>query len=172
MIILPYGGNMIIYDKMQQGYVYDYTEPMGKNFSADFTPELTPKQMLELGVFEGHYLTDCKKEFPKDWFINAKISTAKPDIKQNCFKLKSRMSLQEWQNRGWIIEPDPRGWFQWYCRYYMGRRIENVDYIQIKRWKAFKRHYMQVKKNCMLLDLDCRRKQRQALLQWAYNPFF
>lgn len=165
-------GSMIVYDKMQQGYEYAYAEPMGKNFALDFTPELTPKQMLELGVFEGHYLTDCQKEFPKDWFIHAKINTSTADIKQNCFKLKSRMSLQEWQRRGWIIEPDPRGWFQWYCRYYMGRRLKDIDDIQIKRWKAFKRHYMQVKKNCMLLDLDCRRKQRQALLQWAYNPFF
>lgn len=163
---------MIIYDKMQQGYEYECIEPLGKNFAPDFTPELTPKQMLELGVFEGHYLTDCKQEFPKDWFINAKISTAKPDTNQNYFKLKSRMSLQEWQRRGWIIEPDPRGWFQWYCRYYMGRRIEKIDSIQIKRWKAFRRHYAQIKKNCMLLDLDCRAKQRQAILQWAYNPFF
>jgi len=163
---------MIVYDKMQQGYEYEYTAPMGKNFAPDFAPELTPKQMLELGVFEGHYLTDCKQEFPKDWFINAKICTQKPDINQNYFKLKSRMSLQEWKRRGWIIGPDPRGWFQWYCRYYMGRRIEDIDDIQIKRWKAFKRHYAQVRKNCMLLNLDCRTKQRQALLQWAYNPFF
>jgi len=163
---------MIVYDKMQQGYEYECVEPIGKNFAPDFTPELTPKQMLELGVFEGHYLTDCKQEFPRDWFINAKISATKPDIGQNYFKLKSRMSLQEWQRRGWIIGPDPRGWFQWYCRYYMGRRIEEIDSIQIKRWKAFKRHYAQIKRNCMLLDLDCRAKQRQALLQWAYNPFF
>lgn len=163
---------MIVYDKMQQGYVYDLAESEGQNFAEDFKPELTPKQMLELGVFEGHYLTDCQDEFPRDWFVNARLCLTKADVGQNYFKLKSRMSLQEWQKRGWIIGPDPRGWFQWYCRYYMGRRIYEVDSIQIKRWKAFRRHYMQVKKNCMLLDLDCRAKQRQALLQWAYNPFF
>ena len=163
---------MIVFDKMQQGYEYHYDAPMGENFANDFKPELTPKQMLELGVFEGHYLTDCRNEFPKDWFVKAKISVMKADVGQNCFRLKSRMSLQEWQKRGWIIGPDPRGWFQWYCRYYMGRRIKDVDEKQIKRWKAFRRHYMQVRKNCILLDFNCRSKQRQALLQWEYNTFF
>lgn len=163
---------MIVYDKMQQGYQYSCVEPVGENFALDFKPELTPKEMLILGVFEGHYMTDCVKEFPIDWFNKAKLSLSKPDVEKNCFKVKSRMSLFEWQERGWIIDPDPRGWFQWYCRYYMGRRIEGVDSIQIKRWKSFKRHYIQVKRNCKMLDFDCRLKQRQALLQWAYNPFF
>ncbi|MBQ9035473.1 MAG: hypothetical protein IJ099_05905 [Alphaproteobacteria bacterium] len=163
---------MMVNDKMQQGYEYTYSEPQGKGFAADFKPELTPKQMLELGVFEGHYITDCQKEFPPDWFENAKISSLSPDIGLNYFKVKSRMTLPQWQKRGWIIEPDPRGWFQWYCRYYMGRRLDIVDNIQIKRWRAFKRHLAQVKHNCFAYDLDCRIKQRQALLQWAYNPFF
>ena len=163
---------MIVYDKMQQGYEYTYKELMGENFAPDFKPELTPKQMLELGVFEGHYLNDCKKEFPEDWFLKAKLSLEKPNDEKNYFKLKSRMSLQEWQRRGWIVGPDPRGWFQWYCRYYMGRRLDEIDQWQIKRWKSFKRHYAQIRKNCALLDVDCRKKQRQALLQWAYNPLF
>lgn len=163
---------MIVDDKMQQGYEYNYSAPMGQSFAIDFKPELTPKQMLELGVFEGHYMTDCQREFPEDWFVCAQMSFDCPDIKKNYFKHKSRMSLQEWQQRGWIIGPDPRGWFQWYCRYYMGRRIPEVDEIQIKRWRAFKRHFIQVRMNCLPYDLDCRIKQRQALLQWAYNPFF
>ena len=163
---------MIVNDKMQSGYEYDYTEPTGENFSKDFSPQLTPAEMLEFGIFEGHYLSDCRKEFPSEWFKNAKISPDFSDISLNYFQVKSRMSLQQWQQKGWIIGPDPRGWFQWYCRYYMGRRIPEIDILQINRWKSFKRHYSQVKKNCFAFDLDCRKRQRQALLQWAYNPFF
>lgn len=162
---------MIVFDKMQQGYEYVLSAPAGKAFAPDFTPELTPKEMLALGVFEGRYLNDCRAEFPADWFENAKLSPDAPDITKNYFQIKSRMSLSEWRNRGWILEPDPRGWFQWYCRYYIGRRLPDVDAIQIKRWKAFKRHKAQVELNCLPADLLCRRRQRQALLQWAYDPF-
>ena len=162
---------IIVNDKMQQNYTYDLVESMGVNFDGDFNPELSPKQMLEMGVFEGHYLNDCQDEFPKDWFLNAKVSSLEPNIECNYFKIKSRQSLKIWREKGWIIEPDVRGWFQWYCRYYAGRRISNIDTIQIKRWNAFKRHRAQIIKNCALLDFDCRKKQRQAILQWAYNPF-
>lgn len=158
-------------DKMQSGYTYELTEPVGENFSPLFKPELTPQQMLELGVFEGHYLNDCQNEFPHEWFVNAKLSLEKPDVNCNCFKVKSRQSLQEWQRKNWIIGPDVRGWFQWYCRYYMGRRIPFIDEVQIKRWRAFYRHVAQLKKNCALADFACRPRQRQAVLQWAYNPF-
>ncbi len=163
---------IIVNDKMQKGYVYDLIEPMGENFAVGFEPELTPKQMLEMGVFEGHYLNDCKNEFPKDWFEKAKLSVNFPNVKCNLFGIKSRQSLLIWRQKGWIIEPDPRGWFQWYCRYYMGRRIKGVDDVQIKRWRAFKRHKAQIEKHCNLFDMECRKKQRQALLQWAYNPIF
>lgn len=159
-------------DKMQSGYIYALTAKTGRDFAPDFKPELTPKEMLELGVFEGHYLTDCQNEFPKDWFLKAKIDTEKPNISLNYFKIKSRQSLQEWQRKGWIIGPDIRGWFQWYCRYYLGRRIAEVDRVQIARWRAFKRHKAQVLTNCPPDALECRARQRQALLQWAYNPFF
>ena len=163
---------MIVYDKMQQGYRYDYAAPEGEDFAADFKPELTPKQMLEMGVFEGHYLNDCYREFPREWYIDGKFSRHKPDPQINFFQVKSRMSLFEWNRRGWIVYPDPRGWFQWYCRYFLGRRLPEVDAWQIKRWKAFQRHVSQVRKNCLTFDFDCRAKQRQALLQWAYNPLF
>ena len=163
---------ILVNDKMQSGYGYELQEEEGCNFAPDFKPELTPQEMLELGVFEGHYLNDCQDEFPSSWFVRAKLSLSKPDIKCNCFKVKSRLSLCEWQQKGWIYQPDVRGWFQWYCRYYMGRRIPTVDALQIKRWKAFKRHKAQIEKNCKMLDFECRQKQRQALLQWAYNPFF
>lgn len=163
---------IFVNDKMQKNYAYELSEPMGKNFDPDFKPELSPKQMLELGVFEGHYLTDCQNEFPKDWFKNAKLDIKKANIECNYFKVKSRQPLSVWQQKGWIITPDVRGWFQWYCRYYIGRRIENIDTIQINRWKAFKRHKAQIEQNCMMFDFNCRKRQRQALLQWAYNPFF
>jgi hypothetical protein len=162
---------VIVNDLMQQNYVYERVEPEGKNFSELFEPELTPIQMLEMGVFEGHYMTDCQDEFPRHWFEWAKLSPV-PDITCNCFCVKSRQPLSVWQQKGWIIGPDVRGWFQWYCRYYSGRRLPTVDEIQIRRWRSFRRHKAQVEQNCLLMDIKCRAKQRQALLQWAYNPFF
>lgn len=163
---------VIVNNKMQKGYQYFLTEPEGKNFDKDFRPQLTPKQMLNLGVFGGVYMRDCTKEFPKDWFEKAKfqdIKIKKPDPKINYFKIKASQSLRVWQQKGWIYEEDPRGWFQWYCRYYMGRRIVDEDMRQIKRWKAMRRHLAQVVKNCQIGDINCRRKQRQALLHWAYD---
>ena len=155
-------------DTMQKGYEYELSEPMGRNFSADFMPDLSPKQMLELGVFGGKYMTDCQKEFPKAWFKKAKLSPQKKDISLNYFSVDASQALKEWQQKGWIHPQDPRGWFQWYCRYYMGRRTDD-DARQIKRWKAFKRHESAVKKNCEKYDFGCRKKQRQALLHWAYD---
>lgn len=160
---------VVVNDKMQKNYVYYLTEPMGKNFDPRFKPELTPKEMLELGVFGGKYMTDCQNEFPKDWFEKAKLSPQKPDPKLNYFGVLASQPLKVWQQKGWIYHEDPRGWFQWYCRYYMGRRILGEDERQIKRWIAIKRHVAQLKKNCKPLDLNCRKRQRQALLQWAYD---
>ena len=162
------GATIRVSDRMQRGYSYKLVAPMGKNFDPGFKPYYTPKEMLEMGVFEGKYMNDCKKEFPADWFKNAKLSPV-PDPAVNYFKIKSRQPLQVWQKNGWIIGPDPRGWFQWYCRYYMGRRIPDVDAQQIKRWRAFARHSSQVKINCDPGDIWCRPRQRQALLQWSYN---
>ena len=156
-------------DKMQRGYTYKLTQPIGKNFDPDFKPELTPKEMLELGVFDGKYMTDCGEEFPEDWYKNAKLSPERPNPELNFFKIHASKSLKYWKEKGWIYYEDPRGWFQWYCRYYMGRRIPEEDERQIKRWKAFKRHIGQLKKNCKKGDMTCRRKQRQALLHWAYD---
>jgi hypothetical protein len=135
-----------------------------------FKPQLTPKKMLELGVFGGSYFGLNIKEYPKPWFKKAKISK-NFDVNINRFKVKSGLSRKEWQKKGWIFKQDPLGWFQWYCRFSNGRRISHIDEIQIKRWKNFKRHVMAIKKNCESVDLQCRRRQRQAILQWAYNPF-
>lgn len=160
---------VVVNDKMQRGYIYYITEPEGKNFDLEFKPELTPKQMLALGVFGGKYMTDCQKEFPKDWFTKAKLNPEFHDPKLNLFGVNASQPLGEWIRKGWIHPEDPRGWFQWYCRYFMGRRIPDEDRRQIKRWKAIKRHIAQVRKNCKPGDLSCRRRQRQAILHWAYD---
>ena len=141
-----------------------------EDFYKLFKPQLTPKKMLELGVFGGAYFGLSIKEYPKSWFINAKIST-NFDVNLNRFKVKSGLSRKEWQEKGWIFKQDPLGWFQWYCRFSNGRRILHIDEIQIKRWKNFTRHVIAIKKNCETVDLSCGRRQRQAILQWAYNPF-
>lgn len=157
-------------DTMQHGYVYALTEPPGKNFHPEFKPQLTPKQMLELGVFGGKYMTDCRKEFPKDWFTKAKLSPSHHDSSLNFFRVNASQPLSIWRNKGWLDQTnDPRGWFQWYCRYYMGRRLPVEDARQIRRWKAMARHASQVKNNCPPRHLSCRPKQRQALLHWAYD---
>lgn len=159
---------IVVNDKMQKNYRYVLSEPIGKNFDPEFKPDLNPKQMLELGVFGGKYMTDTTKEFPKEWFKNAKLSLIKKNPCLNYFKVDASKPLIYWQKKGWINPQDPRGWFQWYCRYYMGRRIAD-DERQIMRWKAMKRHIAQIKKHCKKGDLSCRKKQRQALLHWAYD---
>lgn len=159
---------IVVNDLMQKNYIYHLTEPIGKNFDPDFKPDLTPKEMLEMGVFGGKYLNDCKDEFPSDWFNNSKLCQEFHNPNLNFFKINASKSLSYWKAKDWIYPEDPRGWFQWYCRYYIGRRC-NDDKRQIKRWKAMTRHIAQIKKNCPKGLLECRRKQRQALLHWAYD---
>lgn len=159
---------VIVNDEMQQKYVYTLTEPVGKNFDTNFKPELTPKEMLEFGVFGGKYMTDCIKEFPSAWFKKAKLCHEKHDATLNFFNVNASQPLSIWRKKGWIHPDDPRGWFQWYCRYFIGRRHED-DQRQIKRWRAIKRHIVQIKNNCLPKDWNCRRRQRQAVLHWAYD---
>jgi hypothetical protein len=161
-------GAVEVNDLMQQGYVYLLSEPMGKNFHPEFRPELTPQEMLALGVFGGKYMTDCGEEFPQAWFASAKLSAAKHDATLNLFGVNASQPLAVWQAKGWICHQDPRGWFQWYCRYYLGRRCED-DERQVKRWKAIRRHIAQIKQNCRRGDLTCHPRQRQAVLHWAYD---
>ena len=160
---------VIVSDRMQSGYRYMLTAPIGECFPADFKPCFSPREMLEMGVFEGKYLNDCRSEFPACWFQNAKLSLqADPGL--NYFGTKSRQDLKTWREKGWIIGHDPRGWFQWYCRYFMGRRSPGIDALQIKRWRGFARHAGQIKANCYPGDIFCRPRQRQALLQWSHDP--
>jgi hypothetical protein len=159
---------LIVNDLMQKDYVYYLTEPVGRNFDRAFKPELTPKQMLAMGVFGGKYMTDCRDEFPEDWFTHARLCHERHDPALNYFGVNASQSLSIWRQKGWIHPEDPRGWFQWYCRYYMGRRCPD-DECQIKRWRAMRRHTAQIKWHCKPGDLTCRPRQRQALLNWAYD---
>ncbi len=156
-------------DRMQKNYRYELSNPPGRNFDSEFLPELTPKQMLAMGVFCGKYMTDCEDEFPKSWFARAKLSSERPNCSLNYFGVKASQPLAVWRKMGWIHPDDPRGWFQWYCRYYMGRRMPEEDVRQIKRWKAMRRHVRQIERHCEPGHFTCRRRQRQALLHWAYD---
>jgi len=159
---------VFVNDLMQRGYVYELSEPMGMKFDREFQPQLTPKKLLSMGIFGGKYMTDCRGEFPPDWFQDAKLSPGGYDASLNFFGVRAGQSLAYWRKKGWIHRDDPRGWFQWYCRYYMGRRHPD-DQRQIKRWKGMSRHIAQIRKHCVQGDLLCRPRQRQALLHWAYD---
>lgn len=164
---------VVVDDLMQSGYRYELKAPVGKDFHPDFNPDLSPQEMLALGVFGGRYMRDCVNEFPASWFKKAKfhpqgVPGHSKDL--NYFKIDASQPLSVWKKKGWINEKyDPRGWFQWYCRYYLGRRIEDEDLKQIKRWRAIRRHTAQVALNCRAGDMNCRVRQRQALLHWGYD---
>ena len=187
------GTRIQVYNRLQQEYRYVLTENPGEGFPPEFAPAFTPAEMLAHGVFGGKYLNDCLLEFPKEWFLPAlkkgKLSPQGSNPAVNAFGVESRLPLGEWRRKGWVpnregyvakqypllsdasVNKDPHGWFIWYCRYFLGRRIPELDEIQIKRWRAYNRHAGQVKKNCAPKDMTCRPIQRQSLLQWSYNPF-
>ena len=161
---------VIVNDLMQQDYRYTRVARAGRDFHPEFTPDLSPETMLAMGIFGGRYMTDCRDEFPKSWFASALLSPGKKDTSLNYYGVDASMPLAHWQAKGWIHPDDPRGWFQWYCRYYMGRRMPEEDLRQIRRWKGIRRHAAAIRKNCAPLDTTCRPKQRQTLLHWAYDP--
>jgi hypothetical protein len=159
---------VVVNDLMQRGYSYDLTAPAGMGFDDGFEPQLSPRELLALGIFGGRYMTDCVDEFPRTWFARAKLSHERHDPALNYFKVNASQPLSVWRAKGWIHPDDPRGWFQWYCRYFVGRRHPD-DQRQIKRWRAIKRHLSQLRGACPPGALDCRPRQRQALLHWAYD---
>ena len=163
------GKIVTVNDRMQKRYRYRLTAPVGRAFDPEFRPQLKPPQMLRLGVFGGKYMTDCRKEFPASWFNGAKLASKGRDRSLNFFGVNASQPLSVWRAKGWIHRDDPRGWFQWYCRYYMGRRMPEEDRRQIGRWKAIRRHVRQIQRHCEPGELTCRKRQRQALLHWAYD---
>lgn len=172
------GTKIIVDNKMQKGYEYELVEPVGKNFAADFKPHYSPLQMLREGVFGGKYCNDTILEYPKSWFVDGRFSPEGNNSLMNRFRGDSRTPVANWKKEGWLNEKhDPRGWFEWYMRYYLGRRIEEdfegqpYDRYQINRWKSFARHFGQVKVNCDANDMECRANQRQALLQWSWPAY-
>jgi hypothetical protein len=157
-------------DPLQPKYAYALVAQTGKQFDLEFKPHLTPREMLELGVFGGMYFEGETDEFPKSWVAHAKTSTSgRYEKTLNFFGVKASQPRAEWARKGWLYADDPRGWFQWYCRYYLGRRLPKEDARQVRRWKAFARHAYQVAANCRKGDFTCRPVQRQALLHWAYD---
>jgi hypothetical protein len=190
-------GNTVM-NPHRKKYEYTLEENPGEGFASEFKPALTPAEMLALGAFEGKYLNDSYEEFPAEWFLHAAMLgklSSEADESINFFGIKSRQPLSVWKENDWVPSkgsapceprsstycksgkgllsgpenPDERGWFQWYCRYWMGRRIPEIDRVQIGRWKAFRRHAGQIKANCKPGDLLCRPKQRQSLLNWAHE---
>lgn len=161
--------DIIVHDRMQDGYRYRLTAPEGRDFDPEFRPDLSPREMLALGVFGGKYMNDCRDEFPREWFDGARLSPERKDISLNCFGVDASQPLSVWRSKGWIAADDPRGWFQWYCRYYRGRRLPDEDQRQIRRWRMMRRHIAQIAHHCRPGDVSCRPRQRQALLHWAYD---
>ena len=161
--------HIVVNEQYQRGYEYSLVEVTGESFRSDFKPQLSPEQMLKLGVFGGAYFNEIPCEFPANWFKGVELSKTGADKRLNFFGVNASQSLAVWQKKGWIYEEDPKGWFLWYCRYYMGRRIPEEDDRQIKRWINIKRHVSQIQNACVPGDLSCRPRQRQALLHWAYD---
>ena len=155
---------------------------MGIKLYNSFKPMLTPKKMLNKGIFGGTYFNQLVdyRIFPEDWFSNLDETYFLSKIynkKINYFNIKSGQSQEEWELKGWIHKDDPRGWFEWYCKYFSGRRHED-DERQIKRWAAlagkrgrFSRFLVTqiINKNGKWNDESISPKIRQVLQHWGYK---
>ena len=141
--------SVVVNDKMQQGYRYALSAPAGCDFDPEFKPELTPREMLRLGVF-WRQIYDRHPEGVSRELVRAAPSLAprQRDCSLNFFGVDASQPLSVWRGKGWIHPDDPRGWFQWYCRYYRGRRMPDEDARQIKRWKAMRRHIGRSSETC------------------------
>lgn len=113
-------------------------------------------------------MTDYAAEYPGTWFEKARLCSDYYDSDLNYFGVNAAQSILVWRTKEWIHHEDPRGWFQWHCRYFIGRRFPD-DERQIKRWRMMRRHIFQIRQNCTSGDINYRRKQRQAVLHWSYD---
>ncbi|XP_067295280.1 uncharacterized protein zgc:113208 isoform X1 [Pseudorasbora parva] len=159
----------------------------------EFTPNMTPKEVLQAGSFGGTYFRpiyssitkqhykDVWQELPEDWLDGLNISkqvassTYREDV--NTYNVKCGGSLEMWESSGWIIPQDPYGWFQWYCRFYQGRRTMD-DARQISRWAkcaGVKGRWRQnlitkvVRSGCAYDNSGVSPVVRQTLQHWGYK---
>jgi len=160
----------------------------------EFKPNLTPKEVLQMGSFGGTYfrpiyssVTKTKygkevwQELPQSWLegldIRTQVSSSIYDPAKNKYKVKCGASLEEWENSGWMHKQDPYGWFQWFCRFYQGRRTDD-DERQIGRWSKcagekgrWKNNLISkiVKSGCAWDNYAVSPVVRQTLQHWAYQ---
>ena len=152
----------------------------GTGFHPEFRPQLRPKQMLRMGIFGGTYFARRPRdwrELPADWRkgVEQLLPEKHYDPERNCFGVRAGLTYREWKSKGWLRACDPLGWFQWYCRYTLGRRGDD-DGRQIKRWRSYRRHVGMLVQTCRrrgarLDDAGVAPVSRQALLHWAYDPY-
>jgi len=159
---------------------------------AHFQPNLTPKEMIQAGTFGGCYFNPrggkkgflkrpilvASKEFPEEWFENMSKGLYENRVYKsyrNLYQVKAGQDQHYWEEHGWINEQDPRGWFQWYCRFYLGRRTAD-DARQISRWTGVGGEKGRWKNNLLNKIVSSNRRfddasispvVRQTMLHWA-----
>lgn len=143
-----------------------------QTWDPSFAPCFTPEEMLDRGVFMDCHYNYAINGLPDAWYKHKNVLPRKeePDEKRNYYGVVSRQSLKVWRANGWTTKHSPLGWWEWYAKYYFGRRLEDEDKWQIGRWRSFvARHMGQVKASCDMKDKDCHTAQRQGLLQWGWD---
>lgn len=159
----------------------------------EFTPNMTPKEVLQGGSFGGTYFRpiyssitkqhykDVWQELPEDWLdglnISKQVASSTYRENVNTYNVKCGGSLEMWESSGWIVPQDPYGWFQWYCRFYQGRRTMD-DARQISRWAkcaGVKGRWRQnlitkvVRSGCAYDNSGVSPVVRQTLQHWGYK---
>lgn len=165
----------------------------------EFRPNLTPEEVIRRGSFGGTYFRPISSSvtgqsytseeamhgLPAKWFkgldVGRMVTSKEYNDDVNTYKVSCGQGLREWEASGWISSYDPYGWFQWYCRFYLGRRCPD-DERQIKRglgvmgdkgrWKRFlinKCLQSQLPLEEALANRDISPKVRQLLQHWGYE---